>query len=143
MIMGKVKGNWLTGAHSGRPCKRDDIYTKVNKKTGACYSVRLCHPHRERNEAQQRVMRGMGLLSKAVNEWVRREKAAQSKAYRTAEKLFNRQSHYATLRGMIMAKGMYKVSADGVVSIDINARTNFKEAFVNSSQSSQSSHILE
>ena len=27
--MGKVYGNWVTGLHSGRACKHDDIYTKV------------------------------------------------------------------------------------------------------------------
>ena len=42
--MGKVQGNWITGAHSGRACKHEDIYTKINKKTGACYSVKLCNP---------------------------------------------------------------------------------------------------
>ena len=33
-IMGKVSGNWITGAHSGRACRRDDIYTKVKKDQG-------------------------------------------------------------------------------------------------------------
>ena len=49
--MGKVSGNWITGAHSGRACRQDDIYTKVNKKTGACYSVKLCNPNTNWSEA--------------------------------------------------------------------------------------------
>ena len=24
-IMGKVSGNWITGAHSGRACRRDEV----------------------------------------------------------------------------------------------------------------------
>ena len=31
--MGIVHGNWLTGTHSGRACKHEKVYTRVNKKT--------------------------------------------------------------------------------------------------------------
>ena len=122
--MGKVQGNWITGAHSGRACKHEDIYTKVNKKTGACYSVKLCNPSHERNEAQQKVMNTFARVSKAVNDWLNKEKAAQSEAYMRAKAIFDRQSRYATLRGMMMAKGMYKV-VDGAVVVDPNANTSF------------------
>ena len=38
--MGKVSGNWISGAHSGRACRRDDIYTKVNNpRHGLCCKV--------------------------------------------------------------------------------------------------------
>ena len=124
--MGKVQGNWITGAHSGRACKHEDIYTKVNKKTGACYSVKLCNPSHERNEAQQKVMNTFARVSKAVNDWLNKEKAAQSEAYMRAKAIFDRQSRYATLRGMVISKGMYTVSSDGTITIDVDARTNFK-----------------
>ena len=52
--MGKVQGNWLTGAHSGRACKHENIYTKVDKKTGACYSVKLCNPNTNQTETQKK-----------------------------------------------------------------------------------------
>ena len=124
--MGKVQGNWITGAHSGRACKHEDIYTKINKKTGACYSVKLCNPSHEHNEAQQKVMNTFARVSKAVNDWLNKEKAAQSEAYMRAKAIFDRQSHYATLRGMMISKGMYTVSSDGTITIDVDARTNFK-----------------
>ena len=124
--MGKVQGNWITGAHSGRACKHEDIYTKINKKTGACYSVKLCNPSHERNEAQQKVMNTFARVSKAVNDWLNKEKAAQSEAYMRAKAIFDRQSRYSTLRGMMISKGMYTVSSDGTITIDVDARTNFK-----------------
>ena len=31
--MGIVHGNWLTGTHSGRACKHENVYTRVNRKT--------------------------------------------------------------------------------------------------------------
>ncbi|MCI7555785.1 MAG: hypothetical protein MST03_03200, partial [Bacteroidales bacterium] len=37
---------------------------------------------------------------------------------------FDRQTRYSTLRGMMMAKGMYKV-VDGAVVVDPNANTSF------------------
>ena len=51
--MGIVHGNWLTGTHSGRACKHENVYTRVNKKTGQCYSAQLCNPNPYRNEKQQ------------------------------------------------------------------------------------------
>ena len=42
--MGIVHGNWLTGTHSGRACRHENVYTRVNKKTGQCYSAQLCPP---------------------------------------------------------------------------------------------------
>lgn len=128
--MGKVSGNWITGAHSGRACKHDDIYTKVNKKTGACYSVKLCNPNTDSNPTQLKTQSAFAIVSKAASEWVKTEKSANSADYKKMKALFDRQSKYATIRGMILAKGMYTVGEDkSSVTIDVDARTNFKMAF--------------
>ena len=124
--MGKVYGNWVTGLHSGRACKHDDIYTKVNKKTGQCYSVKLCHPNTNQTESQKKTVSAFGKVNAAVAAWIKAEKAksAPSEAYLKVVAVFNRQNRYATLRGMIIAKGMYKVE-NGEVVVDPNANTTF------------------
>ena len=124
--MGKVYGNWVTGLHSGRACKHDDIYTKVNKKTGACYSVKLCNPNTNQTESQKKTVSAFGKVNAAIAAWIKVEKAksAPSEAYLKAVAVFNRQNRYATLRGMIIAKGMYKVE-NGEVVVDPNANTTF------------------
>ena len=124
--MGKVYGNWVTGLHSGRACKHDDIYTKVNKKTGQCYSVKLCHPNTNQTESQKKTVSAFGKVNAAVAAWIKTEKAksAPSEAYQKVVAVFNRQNRYATLRGMIIAKGMYKVE-NGEVVVDPNANTTF------------------
>ena len=124
--MGKVYGNWVTGLHSGRACKHDDIYTKVNKKTGQCYSVKLCNPNTNQTESQKKTVSAFGKVNAAVAAWIKTEKAksTQSEAYLKVVAVFNRQNRYATLRGMIIAKGMYKVE-NGEVVVDPNANTSF------------------
>ena len=124
--MGKVYGNWVTGLHSGRACKHDDIYTKVNKKTGQCYSVKLCNPNTNQTESQKKTVSAFGKVNAAIAAWIKTEKAksAPSEAYQKAVAVFNRQNRYATLRGMIIAKGMYKVE-NGEVVVDPNANTTF------------------
>ena len=124
--MGKVYGNWVTGLHSGRACKHDDIYTKVNKKTGQCYSVKLCNPNTNQTESQKKTVSAFGKVNAAIAAWIKAEKAksTQSEAYQKAMAVFNRQNRYATLRGMIIAKGMYKVE-NGEVVVDPNANTTF------------------
>ena len=124
--MGKVYGNWVTGLHSGRACKHDDIYTKVNKKTGQCYSVKLCNPNTNQTESQKKTVSAFGKVNAAVAAWIKAEKAksAPSEAYQKVVTVFNRQNRYATLRGMIIAKGMYKVE-NGEVVVDPNANTTF------------------
>ena len=124
--MGKVYGNWVTGLHSGRACKHDDIYTKVNKKTGQCYSVKLCNPNTNQTESQKKTVSAFGKVNAAVAAWLKAEKAksAPSEAYLKVVAVFNRQNRYATLRGMIIAKGMYKVE-NGEVVVDPNANTTF------------------
>ena len=124
--MGKVYGNWVTGLHSGRACKHDDIYTKVNKKTGQCYSVKLCNPNTNQTESQKKTVSAFGKVNAAVAAWIKTEKAKStpSEAYQKVVAVFNRQNRYATLRGMIIAKGMYKVE-NGEVVVDPNANTTF------------------
>ena len=124
--MGKVYGNWVTGLHSGRACKHDDIYTKVNKKTGQCYSVKLCNPNTNQTESQKKTVSAFGKVNAAIAAWIKAEKAksAPSEAYQKAVAVFNRQNRYATLLGMIIAKGMYKVE-NGEVVVDPNANTTF------------------
>ena len=124
--MGKVYGNWVTGLHSGRACKHDDIYTKVNKKTGQCYSVKLCNPNTNQTESQKKTVSAFGKVNAAVAAWIKTEKAksTQSEAYLKVVAVFNRQNRYATLRGMIIAKGMFKVE-NGKVVVDPNANTTF------------------
>ena len=124
--MGKAYGNWVTGLHSGRACKHDDIYTKVNKKTGQCYSVKLCNPNTNQTESQKKTVSAFGKVNAAIAAWIKAEKAksAPSEAYQKAVAVFNRQNRYATLRGMIIAKGMYKVE-NGEVVVDPNANTTF------------------
>ena len=124
--MGIVHGNWLTGTHSGRACRHENVYTRVNKKTGQCYSAQLCNPNPYRNEKQKKVTTAFAVISAAISAWIATEKAksAPSDEYQKVKLAFDRQTRYSTLRGMMMAKGMYKVE-NGEVVVDPNANTSF------------------
>ena len=124
--MGIVHGNWLTGTHSGRACKHEKVYTRVNKKTGQCYSAQLCNPNPYRNETQKKVTTAFAVISAAISAWIATEKAKStpSEEFKKVKVAFDRQTRYSTLRGMMMAKGMYKV-VDGAVVVDPNANTSF------------------
>ena len=124
--MGIVHGNWLTGTHSGRACKHEKVYTRVNKKTGQCYSAQLCNPNPYRNEKQQKVTTTFAVVSAAISAWIATEKAKStpSDEFKKVKLAFDRQTRYSTLRGMMMAKGMYKVE-NGKVVVDPNANTSF------------------
>ena len=124
--MGIVHGNWLTGTHSGRACKHEKVYTRVNKKTGQCYSAQLCNPNPYRNEKQQKVTTAFSVISAAISLWIATEKAksAPSDEFKKVKIAFDRQTRYSTLRGMMMAKGMYKVE-NGKVVVDTNANSSF------------------
>ena len=121
--MGKLTGNWLTGAHSGRACRHEDIYTKVNKKTGACYSAKLCNPVTVWTEKQLAHRVSFGAISAAISAWIKAESVSGSEDYMKVKRMFDRQSKFATLRGMMYAKGMYRVEKDGSVVVDVNANT--------------------
>ena len=124
--MGIVHGNWLTGTHSGRACKHEKVYTRVNRKTGACYSAQLCNPNPYRNEKQQKVTTAFAVVSAAISLWIATEKAKStpSEEFKKVKLAFDRQTRYSTLRGMMMAKGMYKVE-NGKVVVDPNANSSF------------------
>ena len=124
--MGIVHGNWLTGTHSGRACRHENVYTRVNKKTGQCYSAQLCNPNPYRNEKQKKVTTAFAVISAAISAWIATEKAksAPSDDFKKVKLAFDRQTRYSSLRGMMMAKGMYKV-VDGAVVVDPNANTSF------------------
>ena len=122
--MGKVSGNWITGAHSGRACRRDDIYTKVNKKTGACYSVKLCNPNTNWSEAVLNHRNVFAAVSSALCAWIKAEKEKNSADYQKVKKAFDRQTRYSTIRGYMYAKGMFTISEDGSVTVDITASTS-------------------
>ena len=121
--MGKLTGNWLTGAHSGRACRHEDIYTKVNKKTGACYSAKLCNPVTVWTEKQLAHRVSFGAISAAISAWIKAESVSGSEDYMKVKRMFDRQSKFATLRGMMYAKGMYRVEEDGSVVVDVNANS--------------------
>ena len=124
--MGIVHGNWLTGTHSGRACRHENVYTRVNKKTGQCYSAQLCNPNPYRNEKQQKVTTAFAVVSAAISAWIATEKAKSTPSddFKKVKLAFDRQTRYSTMRGMMMAKGMYKV-VDGAVVVDPNANTSF------------------
>ena len=124
--MGIVHGNWLTGTHSGRACKHEKVYTRVNKKTGQCYSAQLCNPNPYRNEKQQKVTTAFAVVSAAISAWIATEKAKStpSEDYKKVKLAFDRQTRYSTLRGMMMAKGMFKVE-NGKVVVAPNANSSF------------------
>lgn len=121
--MGKLTGNWITGAHSGRACRHEDIYTKVNKKTGACYSAKLCNPVTVWTEKQLAQRVSFGAISAAISAWIKAESVSGSEDYMKVKRMFDRQSKFATLRGMMYAKGMYRVEEDGSVVVDVNANS--------------------
>ena len=122
--MGKVYGNWITGVHSGRACRQDDIYTKVNKKTGACYSVKLCNPNTNWSEKVTAQRSSFGAISSALSAWIKAEKEKNSEDYQKVKKMYDRQIRFSTLRGMMYAKGMYSIDESGLVTVDINASYN-------------------
>ena len=122
--MGKVSGNWITGAHSGRACRHDDIYTKVNKKTGACYSVKLSNPNTNWSEKVTAQRSVFAAVSSALSAWIKAEKEKNSADYQKVKKAFDRQTRYSTIRGYMYAKGMFTISEDGSVTVDITANTS-------------------
>ena len=122
--MGKVYGNWITGVHSGRACRQEDIYTKVNKKTGACYSVKLCNPNTNWSEKVTAQRSSFGAISSALSAWIKAEKEKNSEDYQKVKKMYDRQIRFSTLRGMMYAKGMYNIDETGLVTVDINASYN-------------------
>jgi len=113
-------------SHSGRACRHDNIYTKMNKKTGKCYSVKLCNPN-ENWTANQTSQRGkFGALCTALSAWINTNKVATATdhaTYMAVKAQFDRQNRFSTLRGFMMAKNMAVVGTNGVVTITIGTYT--------------------
>jgi len=120
--MGKVKTSWLAPGHSGSPCRHDDIYTKMNKKTGQVYSVKLCNPSDTVTSNQTTQRTTFGAISMALSAWINANKVSTGSAhavYQTVKTQFDRQTKYSTIRGYMMAKGMATVQTDGSVMITV------------------------
>ena len=117
--MGTVNGNWLTGAHSGRACNHENIYTKTNRKTGKCYSVKLCNPSSMVSEMQAAHRINFGIISSTISQWIKEQQALNSADFIYIKAAFDRQTRYSTLRGYIMARGLYELQDDGTVVIDV------------------------
>ena len=122
--MGTVNGNWLTGAHSGRACNHENIYTKTNRKTGKCYSVKLCNPSSMVSEMQAAHRINFGIISSTISQWIKEQQALNSADFIYIKTAFDRQTRYATLRGYIMARGLYELQDDGTVVIDVKKNLN-------------------
>lgn len=136
--MGQIKTNWLLTGMTGKACSHDDVYTKVNKRTGKCYSVKLCHPSEAITAKQEKLRSEFGIISSALSEWIETGGETKSPDYLKVKKRFDRQKKYSTLRGMMYSKGMAKIDADGNVVIDINV-INGTSGSNGSSQSSGTS----
>lgn len=123
--MGKLNPNWITGAHSGRACKHEDIYTKVDRKTGKCYAVKLCNPNPTNSEKQVAHRNTFGMINSAVAAWIKSESKASipSAEYKGLLLKFKNQKTYSTLRGMIMAKKMAVVKDDQTVTITVGGKS--------------------
>jgi len=120
--MGIVKGNWLLPTHSGRPCHHENIYTKMNKKTGKCYSVKLCNPSKTVTANQTTQRTEFGKVSQALSVWINANKVSTATDYAIYQGVkagYDRQCKYSTLRGYMMAKGYATVQTDGSVIITI------------------------
>jgi len=120
--MGIVKATWLLPSHSGRPCRHEDIYTKINKKTGKCYSVKLCNPSTKVTTDQTTQRTAFGAQNKASSAWIAYASPSTSTdhaIYAGVKAAFDRQNKYSTLRGYMLAKGIAVVQTDGSVIITI------------------------
>lgn len=124
--MGKVKTTWLLPGHSGRLCHHEDIYTKMNKKTGQVYSVKLCYPSEKVTANQVAQRNNFGLVSMALSAWLNQNKVATATdhaAYMAVKAQYDRQVKYSTIRGYMMAKNMATVQTDGSVVIAFGSYT--------------------
>ena len=118
--MGKVTGTWLTGSHSGRVSKHDGIYTRVNKKTGNCTSAKLCNPNHAYNDVQRAYWKSFGMLNAVLHAWIKEQKQHPTEAYEKLMKQYNRQTRYATLRGMMVGLKIATAVDDHTVRITVD-----------------------
>jgi len=109
-------------SHSGRPCHHENIYTKMNKKTGKCYSVKLCNPNTNWTNNQKTQRTEFGKICNALSVWIAANKvstATDHAIYAGVKAGYDRQTKYSTLRGYMMSKGYATVQSDGSVIITI------------------------
>ena len=103
--MGKVSMNWLTTGHSGRACKAEAIYTKINKQTGQVTSSKLCHPFEGEASADQVKQRTrFGKVSSACQEFLRTGKTTENAEYKAAVAGYKSQHKVGSLLGYLMQK---------------------------------------
>jgi len=95
-------------------------YCRRNKKTGKITTAKLCNPNNPSTEKQKENRENFALKTKAVNEWIKQNKSADTEIYHRLLAKFNRQSRYKFLRGFMLSKGMAVVQPDGTVVITID-----------------------
>jgi len=109
-------------SHSGRPCRHENIYTKMNKKTGRCYSVKLCNPSTKVTANMTAHRTKFGKLNQAINAWIvyaQPSNSADHAHYQSVKTAFDRQYMYSTMRGFMLSKGYAVAQQDGSVIITI------------------------
>jgi len=124
--MGKVSTSWLAPGHSGSPCHHDNIYTKMNRKTGQVYSVKLCNPSESVTANQTAQRNKFGAINSAISAWINTNKVATATdhaVYMQVVAAYDRQIKYSTLRGFMVAKNYAAVQTDGSVKITIGTYT--------------------
>ena len=121
--MGRISGNGLMGGHSGRAGKHENVYTRVNRKTGKCYTVKLCNPNREYTAEQKAYWKSFGRTNAAIQAWIKEQRQSPSEAYKKLLSTFNRQTRYSTLLGMMVSKKMATIVDDQTVRITVEGET--------------------
>lgn len=97
--------NWLTTGHSGRACKEDAVYTKINKRTGKVTSSKLCHPYDgDASQKQIKQRSRFGLVSKACQDLIKEGKNGGSEKYDLMLKAYNSQRKCGSMLGFMMQK---------------------------------------
>lgn len=103
--MGKVTMNWLTTGHSGRACKADSVYTKINRQTHQVTSSKLCNPYQgEASSLQIQHRSRFGIVSKACQEFIKKGKAQPTAEFNEIVKAYKAQHKCGSLLGYLMQK---------------------------------------
>lgn len=103
--MGKVTMNWLITGHSGRACKADAVYTKINKVTGKVTSSKLCHPYEgEASELQVKQRTRFGKVASACQTLIRDGADLEQPEYEEALAGYKSQHKCGSLLGYMMQK---------------------------------------
>ena len=128
--MGKLRSADGALLHSGRPSRQERTYTRYIKKTNQVQTVTIKNPRTSISANQKQSANAFSLVISSVSRWIRENRATNSADFQEVKAMFDRQDRYSSIRGFMIAKGMYVVSEDKLsVTVDITARTNFKVAF--------------